>query len=96
MSVRLQSCFDVDLPTMVEQMLEQHVQRAEDGTYILHTTPRALLKEFPCLIPYLAKDGWLAAMCDFCLIVTSQPKEAALTEEEINAAKVEEPVAQQA
>lgn len=94
--VRLQSCFEIDLPSLVLDMLEQHVQKAEDGTYILHTTPRVLAREFPSLIPYLAKDGWLQACCDFCLIVSPEPKEIPFTEDEINAAKVDEPMAQQA
>lgn len=98
MGVRLQSCFEIDLPTLVEKMLEQHVQKAQDGTYILHTSPRAFFKEFPMLIPYLVKDGWLEACCDFCLLVTPTPREEPLTEEEINAAKasLDESVAQQA
>lgn len=85
MGVRVQCCYDIDLPSAAIKLLEQSIVKAQDGTYILHTSPRAFIKEFPMLAPHLAKDGWLTSGCDLCLIVSKEDD-----------TQVDEPVAQPA
>lgn len=70
MGVKLQCCFDIDLPTAMQTMLDNSTKKAEDGTYKFFTSARALCKEHPGLIPYMVKNGYLSGNCDLLLIVT--------------------------
>lgn len=80
MTIKLQACFDIDLPTVILEMMEKLAPKAENGTHVFYTSPRAFGKQYPATIPYLVKNGWMTAEALVLVINGGKDEEEAVAE----------------